>query len=1403
MKHNRKSPLGSQNSANPSLSKTQPTTERGIGFQPVILSLSPVLDRLEAYPTCGTYFLHPLHIQQRFTMNTPLHRTRVSAIATACWLVLALGLRPTCHAQTMEAGQAPSIFAPDQLVAWCIVPFDAKKRTPAERAEMLKKLGLTKLAYDYRAEHIASFDEEMLQLKKHNIDLFAWWFPTTLNDEAKLILDVLRRHNIKAQLWVTGGGGPVSNEEEQRQRVVAEAERIRAIALAAQEIGCEVALYNHGGWFGEPENQIAIIEHMKLPNVGIVYNLHHGHAHLTRFPELLAKMKPHLMALNLNGMVIGGDANGNKIMPLGTGTLDRALLKAIVDSGYQGPIGILNHTDHDAEARLLDNLDGLEWLLKSNDQDAPFPTYRTWNGPRPVDEDLVSWSEAERAAIESLSQTSLKSGQADRGVAVFASAKNACLSCHKIGKLGGGLGPELTNLGRERSIEQITESLLYPNKTVDAKYRVYQMVTADQQIIRGFKTREDEHGIDIRDPATGKEQSIAKDDIEQIRPAPSLMPEGLADGMSAEQLSDLVSFLADLGVHQRLRSEIAMSVLEHAQPHAPAEFPFVRDPIDEQAWPNWQAHVNRNRVYDFYTKQANYFRGLDRVEHLLPPYLGLDTGAYGHWGNQNEQTWANEAWNRTTLGSVQSGVFHGGDGLVVPRGICVQLGEQKELAVCFNPDTATYEATWRDGFLQFSSFRHGFMNGLSPKGKVERLVKHERPAGPVTYQGLYRYGDRVIFAYKVGEISYLDSPWVENGKFVSVVTPRDQHPMKDWLTGGEPQWPQEIVTKIKLGDESPYAIDTIELPWDNPWNAPIFCGDHDFLPDGSVLVCTMQGDVWHGKGVSMANNGEQPVIWRRFAAGLHHALGLKVTSQGIFVLGRDQITRLHDLNQDGEADFYECFSNAYETSAAGHDFICGLQQDAQGNFYIASGNQGIVRISPDGKSATVIAEGFRNPDGLGIHPDGFITVPCSEGEWTPTSMICRVPTEPHEPIPFYGYRGAKFTQRPIEKPVLPLAYIPRGLDNSAGGQVYVDSDRWGPLAGQMIHLSFGAGSHFLLLQDEVEGVAQGAIVPLRGEFRSGVHRGRFNAVDGQLYVSGMGGWGTYTTDFGCLQRVRYTGTPVQLPVSIRAHQNGVAIRFSEKLDRKVAEDVQAHFAQSWNYRYSAAYGSAEYSPSQYGTRGHDLVMIQSAHVSDDGQTLFLEIPDLQPVNQLHLQVSVAEAKSIDMFVTCHRLAAPRTDIAGYVAREKTIGQHPIELDLAMAARKVANPWKPAIEGARKVKMVAGKNLTFETASFTAKRGEAIALTLVNPDVVPHNWALVKPNKLETVGNEANKLVADPEALIRQYAPQTDDVICYTDIVEPGQSFTIHFRVPDHPGRYPYLCTFPGHWMVMNGEMVVE
>src|SRR3954454_23566236 len=77
------------------------------------------------------------------------------------------------------------LFAQDNLVAWCIVPFDSQKRGPQERAAMLQRLGFKHFAYDYRAEHVPTFDAEIAALQKHGIELTAWWFPQTVNAEAR------------------------------------------------------------------------------------------------------------------------------------------------------------------------------------------------------------------------------------------------------------------------------------------------------------------------------------------------------------------------------------------------------------------------------------------------------------------------------------------------------------------------------------------------------------------------------------------------------------------------------------------------------------------------------------------------------------------------------------------------------------------------------------------------------------------------------------------------------------------------------------------------------------------------------------------------------------------------------------------------------------------------------------------------------------------------------------------------------------------------------------------------------------------------------------------------------------------------------------------------------------------
>jgi len=288
--------------------------------------------------------------------------------------ILLLGIM--CSKGTPE-DPTPEVFDRKNLVAWCIVPFDAAQRGPKERASMLQSLGITKLAYDWRKKDIPTFDEEMKALSEKGIQLHAFWCPISSSnplqeEHVKVILDLLERHKIETQIWVSLEQEVVAGVEGTKRLEVA-SETIRELALEAQRINCFVGLYNHGGWFGDPDNQIAIIESLKMPNIGIVYNFHHGHEQLDRFPSLFAAMQPYLLTVNVNGM----KADGPKILTLGAGDMELEMLDLISKSGYSNPIGILDHqSERDSLEVLEENLAGLQALLERlarNTQETPVP----------------------------------------------------------------------------------------------------------------------------------------------------------------------------------------------------------------------------------------------------------------------------------------------------------------------------------------------------------------------------------------------------------------------------------------------------------------------------------------------------------------------------------------------------------------------------------------------------------------------------------------------------------------------------------------------------------------------------------------------------------------------------------------------------------------------------------------------------------------------------------------------------------------------------------------------------------------------------------------------------------------------------------------------------------------------
>jgi azurin/sugar phosphate isomerase/epimerase len=1307
---------------------------------------------------------------------------------------LPIAARPVGATDPME------LFAIGNLHAWCVPPFDAKKRTPEERAEMLQKLGFKHFVYDWRPKDIPTFDDEIAGLKKRGIEMRGWWSPTDPRDPVlKQILEVFKRQDVHPQLWVMGSGSMTKTPEEQKRRVEQEADRIRQIADLARPYGCKVELYNHGGWFGQTDNQVAIIEHLKTlgtTDVGIVYNFSHGHGDIADFAAIWKRMQPYVVTVNVTGMVENGES---KIMPPSQGKFELDMLRVVLDSGWKGPIGVIAEQGGDAEVTLGNYLRGLEWCKKElvePGSGGPKPNFTPTAAPRPS-VTLVPGKFGK--ALEARAGGLLLPGRDEWRTppitvetwAKLRSSNNFSVIVASDPKSSSEHW-ELYAYAREGDF-----SVYLPGKGGEARSGV--KICDDQWHHLAMVLERDKVRLFV-DGKMVKEKALPP-----VKGA--VTPGDLAIGRTVEDGTGCDGLVDDVRISHGVREITAVPAaaltkddatlglwpLDEAPKTAAASLP-AREPLDPAAHPLSNDPINRERIYDFYAKQAiDYAARRDKPE-FLAAFPGLDSGRSGHWGNQTESTWNNDKWNRMDVGSAMAGVFRRGD-RTVARAVCVKLGEA---AACFDPDTLTWPEAWRGGFVKFGTARFGFLGGVTPAGATLPAPEGlPAKAGDFTYRGYFRHGERVIFSYQRDGAEWLEAATSEGGRVSAVRERTGAGPLTALTRGGPAQWPQVFETKGQLGTAKPYAMDTLTLPKETPWRSLWHLSGHDFFLNGEAALCTFEGEVWIVSGIDA---GLGKLRWRRFAAGLHEPLGLIIVDGKICVLGRDQITRLHDLNGDGEADYYECFARGYLSPTGGHDFVTGLERDAQGRFYLASGAQGVVRIAPGGP-AEVLATGFRNPNGVGLGPKGDVAVAVQEGDWTPASMLYEFLPKAGETPGHYGYGGPKPGPRGH---LPPLAYLPRGEDHSCGGQAYVQGNRWGVPAGTLIHFSWGNGTAFLVLRETLGDTAQGTVIPLPGDFLAGAHRGRFNPSDGQFYVTGMTGWITYAPDDGCFQRLRYTGAPVAIPTATEARNNGVLLRFAVPLDARLAADPRRYFAQQWNYRYGAAYGSEEYSVRRPTQKGHDPLAVVSAQVLENGRTLFLEIPQLQPSNVLHLRCDLPGLLARDFYLTLHQLGAEFTAFPGYRAVTKTADPHaghgPATEVTALPPRPVK--WEEGAPG-RALRLQTASGMTYAQKELRAKPGERLSLTFENPDAMPHNWVLIKPGSLERVGALANKIITEPDAVSRHYVPESPDILCHTRILDPQKRTTVNFNAPDKPGRYPYICTFPGHWMLMRGELIVE
>ena len=111
-------------------------------------------------------------------------------------------------------------------------------------------------------------------------------------------------------------------------------------------------------------------------------------------------------------------------------------------------------------------------------------------------------------------------------------------------------------------------------------------------------------------------------------------------------------------------------------------------------------------------------------------------------------------------------------------------------------------------------------------------------------------------------------------------------------------------------------------------------------------------------------------------------------------------------------------------------------------------------------------------------------------------------------------------------------------------------------------------------------------------------------------------------------------------------------------------------------------------------------------------------------------------------------------------------------------------------------------MKYDLKSFTVEAGKPVQIIFENPDFMQHNLLIVQTGALETVGKAADKLAADPKGAEKNYVPDLPEVLFSTKLVNPQQTVTLNFTAPAKEGDYPYVCTFPGHWSIMNGIMKV-
>ncbi len=612
-----------------------------------------------------------------------------------------------------------------------------------------------------------------------------------------------------------------------------------------------------------------------------------------------------------------------------------------------------------------------------------------------------------------------------------------------------------------------------------------------------------------------------------------------------------------------------------------------------------------------------------------------------------------------------------------------------------------------------------------------------------------------------------------------------------------------------------YQIDQIYIPKE----ISLEVGGLAFNGKGQLGVSTRRGEIW------LILNPENPKSqYVRFAHGLHEPLGLLYHEGSFFCNQRGELTQLKDQDGDNQADIYKTITK-WELNGNYHEYSYGpvLLPDGQmlvtlNLGWIGYGESGskwrgwMLKVSQDGQ-VTPYATGLRSPAGFRVNPEGDIFYTENQGDWVGSGRMTHLELGDFAGNPA-GLRWSNEKGSPVSLKVediddtknlslyeyqnemegvkAPSVWFPHTLMGISTSDINFFSKKMGPFEGQMVVGDQGHSKIMRVFQEKINGVYQGVCFPFREGFSSGVLRIINNPQYDAFYIGQTNrGWGSTGQSSYALERISWTGkTPFEIK-TIKIHPEGFLLEFTQPVNAVTAKMISSYKVTDFTYLYHHFYGS--------NVQNKESRNITNIYLSEDRLNVLLKIDQFR-------KGYIYEIKAPGIL---NNLNQPLLHDFGYY----TLNEIPeggsnfiVKNATTRTTKKVSmkhitvepKTWLNKIDIA--IELSTAPGLKFDQSNITVIAGSKVKLTFNNTDDMPHNFLLIAQNKEDEVGIAASKLGLDGATL--DYVPKTEDVIAHTNLLAPNEIESIYFTAPLVPGPYPFLCTFPGHYLTMRGILTV-